>query len=83
MKKLKNIQSIEEYLGEAAGSPNTENYMFFENLKTIKQSIEELMTLDPIMVDQILQDGHDWAEDHIATAKESIDQVTHFFMNKK
>jgi hypothetical protein len=41
------------------------------------------MSLDPVMVDGILQNGHDWAEDHIATAKESIDQVTHFFMNKK
>ncbi len=84
MKRLTNIKSIEEFLSEAIDpSSKMDHYMFFENLKTIKQSIEELMSLDPMAVDQILQNGHDWASDHISTAKESIDQVTHFFMNKK
>jgi hypothetical protein len=87
MKKLKNIYSIEEFLNEASmnndPSVKMDHYMFFENLKTIKQSIEELMSLDPMMVDDTLQNGHDWAADHMSTAKESIDQVTHFFMNKK
>jgi hypothetical protein len=81
---MKNIKSLDEFIGEAeiTAGPKMNHYMFFENLKTIKQNIEELMSLDPMMVDKILQNGHDWASDHMATAKESIDQVTHFFMNK-
>jgi hypothetical protein len=84
---MKNFQSYKQFLNEDIipkdPSRKMDNYMFFENLKTIKQSIEELLSLDPMMVDDILQNGHDWASDHISTAKESIDQVTHFFMNKK
>ena len=56
--------------------------MFFANLNTIKIVIDKLMKLDPSKVDEILKDGHNWAEDHISTAKESIDQVGHFFENK-
>jgi hypothetical protein len=33
------------------------------------------------MVTQILDDGHDWAQDHIAEAKNNMDQVFDFMMN--
>jgi hypothetical protein len=35
------------------------------------------------MIHSILENGHDWAQDHIATAKESIDQVFDFIMNEE
>ena len=87
---MKNIKTLEEYINEDASSnplvepksSEIENYMFFQNLNTIKIIVEKLMKLDPSKVDSILKDGHNWAEDHIATAKESIDQVGHFFENK-
>jgi len=61
---------------------NLKNYMFFNNLNTIKTAIEALMQLDPEMVDQILSSEHDWASDHIATSKDDIQDVTDFFMNE-
>ena len=52
-----------------------ENYMFFANLENIHKSTEELMELDRDVVDELLENGHDWAEDHLAAAKEDILQV--------
>lgn len=59
------------------------DYMFFSNLRQIAKQCEELLELDPLMVDDILNHGHDWADDHITEAKEVIDQVFDFFMNEK
>jgi len=42
-----------------------------------------LLNMDPQMIENVLDNGHDWAQDHIATAKESIDQVFDFFMNEE
>ena len=53
-------------------------YMFFSNLEQIKKQVEELLTLNEDEVTEILENGHDWAQDHLATAKESIDQVYEF-----
>ncbi len=57
-------------------------YMFFSNLEQIKREAELLLDLDQSQIDGILQNGHDWAQDHIATSKESIDQVFDFLMNE-
>lgn len=62
-------------------SEKTENYMFFSNLEQIKRQCEMLLDLDKSIVEQILQDGHDWADDHISEAKTNIDQVFDFMMN--
>jgi hypothetical protein len=34
------------------------------------------------MVESILENGHDWAQDHIAEAKNNMDQVFDFLMNE-
>ena len=60
-----------------------ENYMFFSNLKQIKRQCEMLLNMDPSMIDNILQDGHDWADDHVSEAKTNMDQVFDFIMNEK
>jgi hypothetical protein len=31
------------------------------------------------MVDMILSDGHDWANDHIATSKDDVEEVKNFY----
>jgi len=59
-----------------------ENYMFFSNLEQMIRQAELLLELDPMEVEKILQGGHDWADDHIATAKENLDQVFDFLMNE-
>ena len=56
----------------------TENYMFFGNLETIKRLCETLLEMDPIAVDHILKSGHSWAVDHIATSKDDIEEVFNF-----
>ena len=58
------------------------NYMFFSNLEQIKRQCELLLKLDQTMVNEILNNGHDWADDHISSAKENVDQVFDFLMNE-
>jgi hypothetical protein len=58
------------------------NYMFFSNLEQIKRQCDLLLKLDQNMVNEILDNGHDWADDHISSAKENIDQVFDFLMNE-
>jgi len=61
---------------------STENYMFFSNLQQIHRQCEMLMKMDPQELDQIIQNGHDWADDHVSEAKNNMDQVFDFFMNE-
>ena len=61
---------------------NIQNYMFFSNLEQIKRQAELLLELDPMQIEQIIQNGHDWADDHITVAKENLDQVFDFMMNE-
>jgi hypothetical protein len=60
----------------------TENYMFFSNLQQIHRQCEMLMKMNPQELDQIIQNGHDWADDHVSEAKNNMDQVFDFFMNE-
>jgi len=59
-----------------------ENYMTFSNLEQIRRQADMLLKMDPAMIDKIIQDGHDWADDHISEAKNNMDQVFDFFMNE-
>jgi len=58
-----------------------ENYMFFQNLQTIKAAVDSMLQMDPSQVDRILKDGHGWAVDHIATSKDDIEEVAGFLTN--
>jgi hypothetical protein len=62
---------------------NGGNYMFFSNLEQIKRQCDLLLSFDQNMINQLLNNGHDWADDHISTAKENMDQVFDFIMNEK
>jgi hypothetical protein len=61
---------------------STENYMFFSNLQQIHRQCEMLMKMNPQELDHIIQNGHDWADDHVSEAKNNMDQVFDFFMNE-
>ena len=61
----------------------SENYMFFSNLQQIARQCKMLLELDHEMIDKILLDGHDWADDHVTEAKVNMDQVFDFIMNEK
>ena len=60
----------------------TDRYMFFSNLEQIHRQTGLLLEQNKDEIHDILEGGHDWAQDHIATAKESIDQVFDFLMNE-
>ena len=60
----------------------TNRYMFFSNLQQMKRQCEYLLDFDENQVEGILNDGHDWAQDHISEAKNNMDQVFDFLMNE-
>jgi len=57
-------------------------YMFFSNLEQMRRQCDLLLDLDEEMVESILENGHDWAQDHISEAKNNMDQVFDFIMNE-
>ena len=57
-------------------------YMFFQNIEQIKRQCEILLEMNETEITNILEDGHDWAQDHIAEAKNNMDQVFDFIMNE-
>ena len=57
-------------------------YMFFSNLEQMKRQCDMLLDMDKEEVESILEHGHDWAQDHIAEAKNNMDQVFDFIMNQ-
>lgn len=75
---LKNI--VLKALKEAEHEHN--RYMFFSNLEQMKRQAELLLDLNPDQIHAILENGHDWADDHITVAKENLDQVFDFMMNE-
>ena len=87
---MKNIKFFEEFesndfsqgeIHENHEEHELNNYMFFQNLHTLKNAIDELMELDPHEVDEILTNGHGWALDHIATSVDDVEEVYHFMAN--
>jgi hypothetical protein len=71
VKKVLNKQDIENA-----------NYMFFSNLQQMKRQIEMIMEMDKEVINEIIINGHDWADDHISEAKTNIDQVFDFLKNE-
>jgi hypothetical protein len=61
---------------------HTSRYMFFSNLEQMKRQCEMLLDMDQDEIESILENGHDWAQDHIAEAKNNMDQVFDFLKNE-
>ena len=75
---MKNIDSlIRKVIKE-----ESDRYLFFSNLEQMRRQCDLLLDLERDMVDSILDNGHDWAQDHIAEAKNNMDQVFDFLMNE-
>jgi len=80
MKKI--ILNKDQYkILEKLVSEQMDRYMFFSNLEQIRDQANELLKYDRNKVEQLLDDGHDWAQDHVASSTESIDQVYDFMKN--
>jgi len=64
------------------GSGEDTRYMFFSNLEQMMRQARMLLQMDEDMLEDLLNNGHDWAADHIAEAKNNMDQVFDFIMNE-
>lgn len=64
------------------GNEESNRYMFFSNLQQMRRQCDMLLEMDESMIEGILENGHDWAQDHIAEAKNNMDQVFDFLMNE-
>ena len=76
MRNLDNL--IKKVLREERESSR---YMFFSNIEQMKRQCEILLDMDHSEIESILENGHDWAQDHIAESKNNMDQVFDFMMN--
>ena len=63
-------------LTEEEGESN--NYMFWLNLKGIHDDVVEMLHMEHSEVDNLLADGHQWAFEHVVTSKDDIEEVYHF-----
>ena len=70
-------KSEKNVLKEIKEHQETQNYMFFGNLQTMKRLIDEMLEMDESKVDEILKE-HNWALDHIATSKDDVEEVFNF-----
>jgi hypothetical protein len=61
---------------------SSDRYMFFSNLEQMRRQCDILLSKNRDEIDSILDNGHDWAQDHIAEAKNNMDQVFDFLMNE-
>ena len=79
---MDNIKKLIKKHLNTLNEERTENYMFFSNLEQIRRQCDILLNLDKNVIEDILQNGHDWADDHVSVAKENMDQVLDFLMNQ-
>lgn len=81
---MKNIKAFEDFdsFSIPEGEHHHENYMFFQNLMTVKDAIEDILSMDRQKVDQMLSNGHDWALDHMSTSTDDIEEVYHFLKGR-
>ena len=77
-----NESDIRELVKRVMSEQENERYMFFSNLEQLHRQTAILLELGQDTIENILDNGHDWAQDHVATAKENIDQVFDFMMNE-
>ena len=79
---MNNLNRIIKKVIRETKEENSQRYMFFSNLEQIRRQCDLLLDLDHGMIESILDNGHDWAQDHIAEAKNNMDQVFDFLMNE-
>ena len=79
---MRNLDSIIRKVIRETHEENSQRYMFFSNLEQMRRQCDILLDFDRNEVESILDNGHDWAQDHISEAKNNMDQVFDFMMNE-
>ncbi len=83
MKKIKLSENeLNKIIKRVIEEQGSDRYMFFSNLEQIRRQCDILLSKNRDEIDSILDNGHDWAQDHIAEAKNNMDQVFDFLMNE-
>jgi len=84
MKKILklNESQLSQLVNRILQEQENNRYMFFSNLEQIHRQTGMLLDMDKTILENILENGHDWAQDHIAEAKNNMDQVFDFLMNE-
>ena len=77
-----NETHLTKLIKKVLSEQESQRYMFFSNLEQLRRQCDLLLDLDHDMVESILENGHDWAQDHIAESKNNLDQVFDFLMNE-
>jgi hypothetical protein len=79
---MKNLESVIKKVLKEESEKHSSRYMFFSNLEQMKRQCEMLLDMGQDEIESILENGHDWAQDHIAEAKNNMDQVFDFLKNE-
>jgi len=84
---MRNHMSVSDSLDEGSDCGCGEDkddtrYMFFSNLEQMIRQAKMLLDMDEDAIEDLLNNGHDWAADHIAEAKNNMDQVFDFIMGE-
>ena len=79
---MRNLNQIIRKVIRETHEEKSQRYMFFSNLEQMRRQCDLLLDFDRSMVESILDNGHDWAQDHISEAKNNMDQVFDFMMNE-
>ena len=79
---MKNLSKIINSVIREEDEKRSSRYMFFSNLEQMRRQCDLLLDMDHDMIEEILENGHDWAQDHISEAKNNMDQVFDFLMNE-
>ena len=79
---MRNLNYIIKKVIRETHEEKSQRYMFFSNLEQMRRQCDLLLDFDRSMVESILDNGHDWAQDHISEAKNNMDQVFDFMMNE-
>jgi hypothetical protein len=77
-----NESDVTNLVKRVLNEQKSERYMFFSNLEQMRRQCDLLLNFDRSEVESILDNGHDWAQDHISEAKNNMDQVFDFMMNE-
>ncbi len=75
-------ESVDQVSEAPCGAEDTENYMFFRNLVTMRAHIDDMLRMDPNKIDCLITNGHDWANDHITVAAENLTQVHDWLLSE-
>ena len=58
------------------------HYMFFSNLKVIKEKVDKMLAMDAGKIDAELANGHDWASDHITSSRDDVEEVYNWLTSR-